>query len=326
MEGILIERHGVLQGQLPHIILKQERHASTGFVSCGVGVSLDGVGIQLGGGYNLLDVGGVLLNERKHGGAGVGDAPGADVHKDIGRDAERVRALDVLGDLGNLPGHAVHIGKDLIGSLLQPRGLTGILAGGDGVHGDVLALGQDAHQAAFLIATPSNLVGQSVDLVAGGLAFPGVQGLSCQPGGPHLLGGVAIAVANGLDLGEAGLAGHIGTGQVGGVVVDDLRQAGLVVGVVGDGLRAGIGLGSLREQVQGGELRVLDIVGLSLDMVEFPGEKHRGVLGAIKASALGRHDGSRDGGLLQRPHLGTVVVQVLGFSHFRFLLFSYAWA
>ena len=253
----------------------------------------------------------MLLDELQDGGTGVGDTAGADVHVDIGRDAQGVGPLHVLGDLGDLLGHAIHVGQDLVCGLLQPSGLAGVGARGDGEQRNVLAGGQDAHQAAFLIASPRNLVGQGVDLVAGGLALAGIQGLAGQTGGAHLLRGVAVAVADALDLGVAGLAGHVRTRQVGAVVVDDLRQTSLVVGVVGDGLRAGVGLGTLGEQVQSGQLRILDIVGLGLHVVQLTSKEHRGILGAVEASALRCHDRIGDGRLQKGPHLRTIVVGML---------------
>ena len=64
----------------------------------------------------------------------------------------------------------------------------------------------------------------------------------------------------GLDDSRGGLALHVGAGQVGGVVADNLRQTYLVVGVVGDGLSAGVHLAGHGEQRQRREFRVLNVV------------------------------------------------------------------
>ena len=253
----------------------------------------------------------MLQQERLDGGGGIGDTAGADVHVDIGGDTQGIRTLHVLGHLGDLLLHTVHVVQDLIGGLLQPGGLARLGASADSVEWDALPLGQNAHQARLLITTPGNLVGQVVNGVPGRFSLADIQGLTGQAGGPHLLSGVAVAVTDGLHQRSRGLALHIGAGQVGAVIVDDLGKAALVVGVVGDGLSAGVSLGADGEQVQGCEFGVLDIVRLSLDVIQLTGEEHRGVLGAVEAGAGGRHDSRRNGGVLQRPHFGAVIVSVL---------------
>ena len=76
--------------------------------------------------------------------------------------------------------------------------------------------------------------------------------------------------------------------------------------------------------MQGRQFGVLDVVGLSLDVVEFTGEKDGSILGTIEASALGSHDSLGDLGAPQGHGLVAIIVHVLFGSHNSRSSFSYA--
>ena len=165
---------------------------------------------------------------------------------------------------------------------------------------------------------------QIINLVAGRLSLSSIQRFARHSRSAHLLNRVAVAVTKGLDDGRSGLALHISAGQVGGVVADNLRHAGLVVAVIGDGFCTGVNLTGHREQLQGGELRVLHIVRLGLHIVQLTSEEHgRGHL------IIEVHTGSfdqRSGDFGAHQSLIIVLVVSHGFLLVHTILSSYSQA
>ena len=100
-----------------------------------------------------------------------------------------------------------------------------------------------------------------------------VEALAALAGCSHLLYGVAVAAADGLDVSSLGLALNISTGQVGGVIVDYLRHAGAGVAVIGRGLITGVSLRSVGEEAKRGQFGIELVIGLSLNMVKLASEK-----------------------------------------------------
>ena len=216
--------------------------------------------------------------------------------------------LNPLGSTGHLLLHGGEDTQNLIGGHIGKLGAAAGTSLRD-KNWDVVVFGQNTPQTGLSVATPRNLVVQVVNLIPGGLGLPGIQRFTGHAGGPHLLNGVAVAVADGLDDGGGGLALHIRTGQVGGVVANNLRQTHLVVGVVGDGLGAGVHLAGHGEALQGGELRVLHVVGLRLHIVQLTGEEDGRLLSVVEVHLGGSDQRRRDVGGQQR------LIVVLVVSH-----------
>ena len=201
----------------------------------------------------------------------------------------------------------LHILDDLISEFLQPRGGIGGSARGQRHDGDAVVIGQNTDQLVGLVTAPGDGVGQAVDVVAGRLAPAGIQGFTGQTGSPHLLDVVAEGITDALDVAGLGLALDVHTGQVSGVVADDLGKAGLFVAVVGEALGPLRDIVSHREHLERGKLGILLVVGLGLDVVQLPGKEHRRRIRAVKAHTGGARQGSGDVGVLQRQEVRLVI-------------------
>ena len=81
-----------------------------------------------------------------------------------------------------------------------------------------------------------------------------------------------------------GSALHIDTGQVAGVVGDNISKANRLIAVVFDIRSSLIGFAGLREDLQAGQLREVLIVRLGLDVRQLLGEEDACIVGSIQTN------------------------------------------
>jgi len=115
---------------------------------------------------------------------------------------------------------------------------------------------------------------------------------SCEPltqnriaaAGTQFLHVVAVAVADVDNFRTMGSALHIDTGQVAGVVGDNISKANRLIAVVFDIRSSLIGFAGLREDLQAGQLREVLIVRLGLNMRQLLGEEDACIVGSIQTN------------------------------------------
>ena len=114
---------------------------------------------------------------------------------------------------------------------------------------------------------------------------------SCEPltqnriaaAGTQFLHVVAVAVTDVDNFRTMGSTLHIDTGQVAGVVGDNISKANRLIAVVFDIRSSLIGFAGLREDLQAGQLREVLIVRLGLDMRQLLGEEDACIVSSIHA-------------------------------------------
>ena len=207
--------------------------------------------------------------------------------------------LCILGCEVDLRQHTGDVRDDLVNILAAPGGFGALRSGGKGVQRDIVVLAEHTDQIVVWVTFPCDGVGQAVDGIAGRLAATGIQAFAGQSGCAHILHAVAVAVAQSFDVRGLWLTGNVRARQVICVVRDDLCKAAFLVAVVGYSFRAFRYLVGNREHAQGGQLWIVAVIGLALDIIELSGKIQARVLLAVKAHIRAGSDGGGNAGAFQ---------------------------
>ena len=199
-----------------------------------------------------------------------------------------VRVLHILGQGVDVVQDAGNVGRNLVCGLGCPVGLTGC-AVLQCIDGDVIAGGQNADDARLLVAVPNQVIHLDIVHPAGRFSTRRVQRLHntqhrIAAAGTQFLHVVAVAVADVDNFRTMGSALHIDTGQVAGVVGDNISKANRLIAVVFDIRSSLIGFAGLREDLQAGQLREVLIVRLGLNMRQLLGEEDACIVGSIQTN------------------------------------------